>query len=148
MLGEGLKENIQIEFVISDDKVYIVQLRILKNEPTHHNSVPDKKQILYKGKSFCTGYHEYSGWKPGDPDPQEFKLEDVLVIDEDADDSSLLLGKKALIVRNDNIEFSHMLALSKALNIPSIYAVGNVQLPEAFRINARGEEGLIMKSRL
>jgi hypothetical protein len=54
-------------------------------------------------------------------------VKDILVIDSDGE-SELLLGKKALIVKED-VEFSHILALSKALRIPSIYGTGDVDLP-------------------
>jgi hypothetical protein len=41
--------------------------------------------------------------------------------------SEMLISKKALIVEN-HTNFSHILALSKALNIPSIYRTGKIIL--------------------
>jgi hypothetical protein len=43
------------------------------------------------------------------------------------DCSEMLISKKALIVEN-HTNFSHILALSKALNIPSIYGTGKIIL--------------------
>jgi len=131
-LSKDLNESIQVEFVISEEgKVYIVQLRILKDEPTYLPYQIDENKILYKGKSFSIG----SG---------DFNIKDVLIIDNDSADSSILIGKKALIVRED-VEFSHILALSKAMNIPSIYGVGDIKLPKKFSINTKGIKGLIIK---
>lgn len=131
-LSKDLKESVQVEFVVTpEDEIYIVQLRILKLEPTYVSYPIDEKNILYSGKSFSSGN-------------EELKLEDVVIVDKDSPDSSILVGKKALIVK-ENVEFSHVLALSKALGIPSIYGVGEVELPEEFSINTMGMKGLILK---
>jgi hypothetical protein len=53
-------------------------------------------------------------------------LEDILVVESDAE-SKELIGKKALIVKS-NVEFSHILALSKTLCIPSMFATGELDL--------------------
>jgi len=110
-LAEDLRKSIQLEFVVSDNKIYIVQLRILQNEPeeTVRLAIPDKRICL--GKTFSYGNIEVN-------------IKDILVVENDGD-SSLLLGKKALIVTNE-VEFSHLLAASKALKIPSMYATGKI----------------------
>jgi len=122
--------GVQVEFVISDDKVFIVQFRTLtKNNLSRHYTINSDK-VLYFGKGFSHGV-------------ETVKKEDVLIIDADCD-SKELIGKKALIVRED-VEFSHILALSIALKIPSIYAVGNVELPNEFKIDTFDKDGYILK---
>jgi hypothetical protein len=113
-LYEDFRDPIQVEFVIIGDDAYVVQLRILENsaEKTHLLSLPE--EYLAMGKTFSKGRGTIN-------------VKDILVIDSDGE-SELLLGKKALIVKGD-VEFSHILALSKALRIPSIYGTGDVDLP-------------------
>jgi hypothetical protein len=48
----------------------------------------------------------------------QLELDDILIVEQDCS-SEMLISKKALIVEN-HTNFSHILALSKALNIPSI----------------------------
>ena len=55
-------------------------------------------------------------------------VNDILVVDEDCG-SSQLIGKKALIVKGGN-SFSHILALSKMMKIPSMYNVTKFDFPE------------------
>lgn len=55
-----------------------------------------------------------------------------MIVDSDGV-SELLIGKKALIVQGD-VEFSHLLALSKALKIPSMYSTGKVDLSKYSKV--------------
>lgn len=128
-LYKKLDSDIQVEFVISDDKVYIVQLRILENPYERAVQIGKPENTIYTGRTFSKGTIE------------DVKKEDILVVHEDAQ-SELLLGKKALIVESDT-EFSHILALSKSLGIPSIYATGKVRLPNVVNIVAFNKEGFI-----
>lgn len=131
-LGDNLNKGIQIEFVSNGKDVYIVQLRTLEETQNFETrTMYNKEKILYKGKSFSMGYSD------------ELTIDDVLIIDSDCE-SHEVLGKKAVIVKND-VEFSHALALSFSLNIPSIYAVGDIELPEKFKLDTKGVEGFIMK---
>lgn len=121
---QEFKSSLQCEFVIVAGDVYVVQLRLLK--PQHKDilcQINDKNESYYKdfnniflrGKAFCTG-------------AARVKTSEILVVKDDCDTSELI-GKKALIVES-NTEFSHILALSKSLNIPSISGTGKVTLPE------------------
>ena len=132
-LHNDLNKDIQVEFVVDkNNKLYIVQLRTLENAWNDFPQDVDKDKIIVKGKSFHM------------TDARNLKREDVLIIDEDCE-SELVIGKKGLIVRNET-EFSHALALSFALKIPSIYGVGNdFELPEVFNMNTKGREGYILK---
>jgi hypothetical protein len=56
----------------------------------------------------------------------QLELDDILIVEQDCS-SEMLISKKALIVEN-HTNFSHILALSKALNIPSIYGTGKIIL--------------------
>lgn len=130
-LYRDLGEPIQLEFVIGpDEEVYIVQLRILTNNFERTVIGQRPPEVIASGFTFSRGV--------GD-----FDIGDVLVVDSEGD-SEALLGKKALIVR-DNVEFAHVLALSKVLKIPSIYGVGDVDLPDRFLITAYNKEGFISK---
>jgi hypothetical protein len=120
-LADELKvDGIQIEFVVDEHGPCFVQLRLLENEFEKGlgGGAPDNAFI--RGKSFSNGRLEVS------PD-------EILVVKEDAD-SHELIGKKALIVEGD-VEFSHILALSKALRIPSMYATGPVDFGGRERFN-------------
>lgn len=108
-------KTIQVEFVIKDDTVWIVQLRILENNAEETVILNKPEETLIIGKTFSKGIIEVDTDK-------------ILILDSDGD-SELLLGKEALIVKED-VEFSHILALSKALRIPSIFATGDFELPE------------------
>ena len=89
---------------------------------------------LVIGRTFCSP--EYST-------NIEVALKDILIVEQDCA-SEMLLGKKALIVENDT-NFSHILALSKALRIPSMYATGKVRLEgkTTFRFNTEYTTGFI-----
>lgn len=130
-LYRDLGEPIQLEFVIGpDEEVYIVQLRILTNNFERTVIGQRPPEVIASGFTFSRGV-------------DEFDIGDVLVVDSEGDSESLL-GKKALIVR-DNVEFAHVLALSKVLKIPSIYGVGDIDLPDRFLITAYNKEGFISK---
>jgi hypothetical protein len=122
---------VQIEFVIKDNEVWLVQLRVLENnaEETVRLTKPD--ETLVTGKTFSKGSIEVD-------------VDKILILDSDGD-SELLLGKEALIVKGD-VEFSHILALSKALRIPSIYATGDFELPQGkVKFTAYNKEAWITK---
>lgn len=131
-LHKDLGKDIQVEFVVSNNKLYIVQLRTLENSWNDFSTTVDKEKIIVSGKSFSMDVES------------NLTKDDILIIDDDCE-SEMVIGKKALIVRNDT-EFSHALALSFALKIPSIYAVGNdFELPDVFQINTKGRKGYILK---
>jgi len=104
-------DGLQLEFVLHNDAIVIVQLRELANEFDKAIGGGAPQQAFVRGKSFSSGGIEVD-------------VNDILVIESDGA-SELLIGKKALIVTGD-VEFSHLLALSKALRIPSMYATGPV----------------------
>ena len=64
---------------------------------------------------------------------EAISVSDILIVKDECE-SEMLLGKKALIV-DDDIAFSHILALSKALRIPSIYGTGRVDLSGHEKVN-------------
>lgn len=107
------KRIVQLEFVVNDSGVHIVQLRCFERGLINH--APPPENALTIGKTFS------SNW------PITIDVNDILVVDSDCE-SEKLLGKKALIVKGDE-NFSHILALSKVLRIPSIYAVKKFNLP-------------------
>lgn len=121
-LATTFEEDIQLEFVrVAEGDIRIVQFRTLKGSP-QVNFEPQKTELekaIVIGKTFCKPYYTACG--------NELNTNDILVVEEDCE-SEALLGKKALIVEMDT-NFSHILALSKALNIPSIYGTGKVNLP-------------------
>ena len=123
---------VQVEFVIQSDDVFIVQLRILENNAETTAILRKPEETLVEGKTFSKGEIEVD-------------IENILILDSDGD-SELLLGKEALIVKED-VEFSHILALSKALRIPSIYATGDLQLPTSGKVKftAYNKEAWITK---
>lgn len=115
--------------MIKDDTVWIVQLRILENNAEETVILNKPEETLIIGKTFSKGIIEVDTDK-------------ILILDSDGD-SELLLGKEALIVKED-VEFSHILALSKALRIPSIFATGDFELPEGkVRFTAYNKEAWI-----
>ncbi len=122
-LATTFEEDIQLEFVrVAEGDIRIVQFRTLKGSP-QVNFEPQKEELekaIVIGKTFSKPYYSNNG--------AEVNTDDILVVEEDCD-SEALLGKKALLVENDT-NFSHILALSKALNIPSIYGTGKVNLPK------------------
>lgn len=131
-LHKDIGRDIQLEFVIHNDEVYIVQMRTLEKSNEYRSYPIDEDRVIAKGKSFSM------------KSESKLTVDDVLIIDEDCE-SELVIGKKAVIVRND-VEFSHALALSFSLKIPSIYGVGkDFELPEVFNIDANGRDGYILK---
>jgi len=136
-LAEDFDSDIQLEYVIlPNEDLKIVQLRILENAPNKNYEVKDSmlEDALVIGKTFCSP--EYST-------KIEVAFEDILIVEQDCE-SEKLLGKKALIVENDT-NFSHILALSKALKIPSMYATGKVILEgkTTFTFNTEYTTGFI-----
>ena len=121
-LATTFEEDIQLEFVrVAEGDIRIVQFRTLKSSP-QVNFEPQETELekaIVIGKTFCKPYYTACG--------NEISTNDILIVEEDCE-SEALLGKKALIVENDT-NFSHILALSKALNIPSLYGTGKVDLP-------------------
>lgn len=121
-LYQDLQKPLQLEFVIqeSDSQLFIVQLRTLSN---HFESTviakPNQEKVIVKGLTFSKG-------------SEEVDVKDILIVDSDGV-SELLIGKKALIVQGD-VEFSHLLALSKALKIPSMYSTGKVDLSKYSKV--------------
>ncbi len=114
-----LGKPVQLEFVIHNDEVYIVQLRILENHWVN-SLVPELPEKLIKnGFTFSKG-------------DIRVDVKDILIVDSEAS-SEELIGKKALIVKG-NVEFSHILALSKALRIPSIFGTGPIDLSKVERV--------------
>lgn len=133
ILYNDLDKSIQVEFVLKDDDVYIVQLRLLKNNAERTVIVRPPLETFTLGKTFSRGVLD------------SVNVDDILILDSDGD-SEQLLGKKALVVKND-VEFSHILALSKALKIPSIFATGDFKLPDTGEVKfyAYGPEAWITK---
>lgn len=125
-LHKDLGQQIQLEFVIADDGVYIVQLRTIDVSINEDINIPEG---ALEGFSFTSG-------------KGEFDLEDTLIV-EDHCESKDLIGKKCLIVR-DKVDFSHVLVLSQTLKIPSIYGVGNVVIPDKFEIDTMNRKGYIL----
>jgi hypothetical protein len=115
-IASDLVADVQLEFAISESEntVYIVQLRIFPTPLSTYSNEPPADAII-TGKTFSRVVLNGLTVLP---------IEDILVVKEDCA-SEKLLGKKALVVEAD-ISFSHILALSKALKIPSIYATGPV----------------------
>ena len=136
-ISDDLKRNIQLEFVITDNgDIYIVQLKVMgRSEPTNYRGM----KLIIKDDIITTGKSFYRTNKYG------IKLKDALVIDSDCE-SKELIGKEVLIVRDD-VQFSHALALSYSLAIPSIYAVGDVELPEIFSIDTYEDKGYLLTTK-
>jgi hypothetical protein len=130
-LYEELGKQIQLEFVIKDDQVYIVQLRTIKTPKFESSFQPVEGALICTGFSFTEGYEK------------NIALEDCIVVQNEVE-SNEVLGKKAIIVR-DKTEFSHALALSQAFGIPSIYGIGDIELPERITINTKDKTGTILK---
>lgn len=126
------EKPIQLEFVVDENNVlYIVQLRLIENfkkEKTVRIATP--KEAICRGNSFSIG-------------KVECDADEVLIVDSEAD-SDMLLGKKALIVR-ENPKFSHILALSSCLRIPSMSGVRIDKLEGRVIIDTNREEGYILK---
>lgn len=133
VIGETLYKDlcnpIQVEFVVSGDSIYIVQLRLLENNPVNE-SAPPVDSIT--GKSFSRGLLN------------NVNSDDILILDSDGG-SDLLIGKKALIIKSD-VEFSHILALSKILRIPSLFSTGDFDITNSVvNFNTKSKIGWIEK---
>lgn len=122
-LATTFEEDIQLEFVrVAEGDIRMVQFRTLKGSP-QTNFEPQQDELdkaIVIGKTFCKPHYINCG--------VEINTDEILIVEEDCE-AEKLLGKKALIVENTT-NFSHILALSKALNIPSIYGTGKVDLPK------------------
>lgn len=129
-LYDQLKQELQLEFVVSDGQLYVVQLRIINFPKGKLNKEQFDDESIAHGKSFTMG-------------DVTCGIDEVLIVDEDCD-SERLLGKKALIVNND-VEFSHVLALSKSLGIPSLYGIVSppTTYPKFININTENGVGII-----
>lgn len=140
-IAKDLDSDIQLEFVkVAENDIRIVQMRTLEKPPRTSFQPSDEnlKAALVIGKSFCSAPEHGFG-------NSEVNVKDILIVEQDSD-SEALLGKKALIVKNDTT-FSHILALSKALGIPSIYATGEVDFQDAkvVRFSTEYQIGFIKK---
>jgi hypothetical protein len=131
-LFADFERPIQVEFVIHSDDFTVVQLRLLQNNAERTVRVSRPEECYVIGKTFSKGTIEVD-------------VNNILILQSDGD-SKLLLGKEALIIKDD-VEFSHILALSKALKIPSIFATGEFQLPSEGKVKfyAYNEEAWITK---
>lgn len=134
-LHKDLGKQIQLEFVLTeDDALWVVQLRVLETPDQDYLNPDTFKDVLAFGKSFTAG-------------DVTCDLGEVLIVEEDSP-SEALLGKKALIVKKD-MEFSHILALSQSLGIPSIFGVDfnfKGDLPKKLRIVTTSISGIICKA--
>lgn len=126
------QKPIQLEFVVDEnDVLYIVQLRLIENfKKEKAVIIATPKEAICLGNSFSIGRVECDA-------------DEVLIVDSEAD-SERLLGKKALIVR-ENPKFSHILALSSCLRIPSMSGVRIDKLEGRVIIDTNREEGYILK---
>lgn len=123
-------QPVQFEFVSDGQQLYIVQMRFLELGEKYYRSCADPE--ICSGDSFYRGFaHRVS-------------LSDVLIIDSEMNDATQLIGKKALIVRQKP-QFSHALALSAALKIPSITGVGDFDFSkhQTITVNTTGQLGTI-----
>lgn len=136
ILYKDLQKPLQIEFIFEENsnQLYILQLRVLENhyEETVIYTKP-KSDILYEGFTFSRGN-------------EELDIEDILIVESDGK-SELLLNKKALIVESD-VEFSHLLALSKKLKIPSMFNTGKIDFKDVKKVNfiAQNKQSWILKN--
>lgn len=114
-LVKKIRKKIQIEFVEDESgQLYIVQVRII--EGGNQTLQPSNKDL---SGADVLGHTFVSSWR--NPESYAVDIDDVLIIDSEAKPDELV-GKKLLIVR-ENVDFSHILALSAALSIPSIYGL-------------------------
>lgn len=113
-----VRSKIQVEFVYNEEKeeIVIVQLRIFKKSSALKNrsSIPD--DVIMVGRTFNSVKQPLS-----ESYQIEVDVDKVLIVDSEAK-SEDLIGKDALIVMQD-VDFSHILALSTALRIPSIFGI-------------------------
>ena len=122
--SNDFKLGVQLEFVrVGENDIRIVQMRTLQNNP-RTSFEPNEKELqeaIVVGKTFSSAPFFSNN-------SIEVDVKDILIVDEDCE-SEKLLDKKALIVTGEP-NFSHILALSKALNIPSMYATGKVDFKD------------------
>ena len=71
-LYEDIGEPIQLEFVIHDNELYIVQLRVLENNYERTVIIQEPDNIIATGKTFSHGYTDY------------LDISDILIVDSDA----------------------------------------------------------------
>jgi phosphohistidine swiveling domain-containing protein len=133
-IADNSRYKVQVEFVFNGDEVIIAQLRLLQESNVYSCSYIDEDRVIAEGKSFYQGTTD------------TLTVDDVLIVDRDSD-SLDLIGKKALIVRED-VEFSHLLAMSQNQKIPSIYGMkSDFELPEKFVLNTMNKKrGLILNN--
>lgn len=139
ILVKRIRKKIQIEFIEDENnQLYIVQVRIIEggnNELEASNKDLSGFDVL--GQTFT------ESWR--NPTAYAVDIDDVLIVDSEASPNDLI-GKKLLIVR-ENVDFSHILALSSALSIPSIYGLleKDFDFSEAKRIvvNTSTQTGII-----
>lgn len=125
--------TIQLEFVITSKGLYIVQLRVIEAEISIEKpKYADDKKLLATGRTFYMYYNSKI----------TLKTSEILIITSDVP-SHTLIGKKALIVVNQD-EFSHTLALSVALKIPSIQVDKLPNLPEVITLDVGQRTGYIL----
>ncbi|BAV39209.1 hypothetical protein BPT24_084 [Tenacibaculum phage pT24] len=127
-LSKDFESDVQIEFCFDGFNIHILQLRVTSTQSIKDVKVPSDAIL---GTSHCRGSNMAIPEK-------------VLVIDSECE-SKELIDKEILIVR-ENVVFSHILALSKSLNIPSIYGVGkdfDLEGVELVKINTLGKQGFV-----
>lgn len=132
-LHKYFKKPVQLEFVETEEGVlYVVQFRLIPNAPKRDFFAQSRKEedVILTAHSFSAGYVTVCP-------------EDILIVDSEAD-STALLGKKALLVR-ECPKFSHILALSTALGIPSMYGVGDIEITEEVVINTQTKTAYVQK---
>lgn len=130
-LYRDLGEQIQLEYVCNPTGVTIVQLRTI-DTPIEEDVIDPNGKVIGTGRSFRTG----TGY---------FSKNETLIVDSQCD-SKELIGKKCLIVR-EMVDFSHALSLSLTLKIPSIYGIGDVEIPEEFYLDTTKRTGVITINR-
>jgi hypothetical protein len=113
----GFNYDIQLEFCVNEKgEIVVLQFRTFEVEKEEIKIPEINGEILCEGIAFNQGVVENIYGK------------EILVVDQDATPSQLI-GKKALVVTGDG-QYSHVLSLSRVMNIPSIYKTGNVEVDE------------------
>ncbi len=121
---DDIDEDLQFEFVISNCKVYIVQMRRLENSFERTILFGKPENVIAEGITFSKGR-------------VVCKPDDILIIDSDCK-PELLLNKKALVVKS-HVQFSHILALSQSLKIPSLFNTGEIDLSKYDEVEFRAD---------
>lgn len=113
----GFDYDIQIEFCLNEKKELVVlQFRTFEVKKEKIKIPEIKGKTVCEGTSFQQGIVEL------------IYGSEILTVTDDAEPSALV-GKKALIVTGDG-QYSHVLSLSRMLNIPSIYNTGSVNVDD------------------